>query len=75
VAAVTKIMCAVCSRPVDRIEWFDDLIKRDRIIRVFCHGETDEMRLDIYRLSCKEMRALEEAESSGVAFTTKRIAA
>jgi hypothetical protein len=70
---IPNIRCAVCDRYVERIEWFDDLVKRDRIIRVFCHGESDEMRLDVYRLSLDELRTI--GDSEGVAFTTKRIEA
>lgn len=33
--------CAKCKKPVDKVEWYDDLFRRAYSIRVFCHGETE----------------------------------
>ncbi|MBA4707555.1 hypothetical protein [Aquitalea aquatica] len=38
-------VCAVCNKPVDRIEWFDDHSARGRVFRVFCHGKVEEQVL------------------------------
>lgn len=40
-----RIMCAACRRPVDRVEWWDSMTDRVRVIQVSCHGETDRMEM------------------------------
>lgn len=64
-----KIMCAVCLKPVESVEWFDDYPTNERVIRVRCHGETDEMRLSNYDIVLYG-RQLENAP--GVAFSDRR---
>lgn len=69
-----RVKCAMCNKPVDRIEWFDeDFGHGKRVIVAHCHGERDEMRFDPVRLSLDALRQMEEGE--GIAFTTKRIEA
>ena len=63
------IMCAICQRPVDRVEWRDDLNTGDRVITAHCHGDRDTMRLsqaDLISMIGKE-------PTSGVAFADKRV--
>lgn len=38
-------ICAVCNKPVDQIEWFDDPANHVRVFRVFCHGKIEEQTL------------------------------
>lgn len=66
-----RITCAVCKKPVEAIEWWDDYARDDRAVQVYCHGATDQMRIDFRRLSSADLDALSQAE--GVAFTTPAI--
>lgn len=64
------IMCAICKKPVDSLEWWDDKASDVRIIRAKCHGDRDEMRIgldDLYQMSRNGF------PSEGVAFSTKRL--
>lgn len=61
-----RITCAVCRRPVERTVWWDDPCNDRRVLRVHCHGATEEMRLDMLRVSMDTLKALESAQ--GVAF-------
>lgn len=65
---VPIIHCAVCNKPVEKIEWQDDIasLERERIFRVSCHGEHEVTRLSEELMS-------ESRIEGGVAFTTKRI--
>lgn len=64
--SVLNITCGVCHKLVDFVERSDDWGTRDVVLRVSCHGEWDEMRLDPSRLSLDQLRAMEQ--SQGVAF-------
>lgn len=66
------IMCAICEKPVDSLEWWDDKIEDERVIVAKCHGDRDAMRLSFSDL-VKMTKAFEPVE--GVAFATKRVAA
>lgn len=33
------IICDVCKKPVERMQYRDDMVRDSRIIAVFCHGE------------------------------------
>jgi hypothetical protein len=68
-----RIRCAICQKPVDAIEWLDDYTTRDRVIRVRCHGDTDEMRLPADLLI--KLHRANALPSEGEAFTTQRITA
>jgi hypothetical protein len=61
-----RIRCARCGRQVERVEWFDDHLTRLRVVRAYCHGDVDEMRVNLRDLTLDLSRALSEAE--GVAF-------
>ena len=37
--------CAVCCKPVDRLEQIDDIAWDRRIFRAYCHGQVDEATL------------------------------
>ena len=39
------ILCAQCHKRVDRIERRDDHASGEIVIRAYCHGEMDEMRM------------------------------
>ncbi len=64
-------MCALCGKPVDRLEWSEDFHTFERVIRVFCHGETEVMRFNPERMPLDGLRQM--AESVGVAFDTKAL--
>ena len=68
-----QITCAVCGRHVDKTEWWDDPCRAERVLRVYCHGAADEMRLDFARLTSAELDALTVAQ--GVAFVTPSLPA
>ena len=64
-----QIVCAKCDKPVEKLEWWDDLETDARVLRVYCHGETDEMRLSMEFLTHARQCALDAiANSKGVAF-------
>ncbi len=69
-----RIRCAICDKPVDRVEqWRRDYSATTEIV-VYCHDYVDRMSLsdyDLMHLSRDELRQFERSE--GVAFTTKRI--
>jgi len=74
VIGVPKITCAVCSKPVDRILVYRDLYCRLTAIRVFCHGEEDDMELTdefVSEIGPRELAQLQQ--TGGLAFTTKKI--
>lgn len=67
------VMCAMCNKPVDRMEFFDDHINDQQVLRVRCHGDWDEMRLSSLEVTYE---AVEQINNSvGTAFTTKRLEA
>lgn len=37
--------CAVCRKPVDKVEAMDDPLRRSRRFRLSCHGEVEEGEL------------------------------
>lgn len=47
------VMCAVCLKPVDRVEVFDDVRSYDKVFRVYCHGDMEEARLGVRDLMHK----------------------
>lgn len=63
------ITCAICARPVDRVEWFDDLISMNRVIIAHCHGSKDEMRLSDRQLLALDKAARRGTILSAVAFS------
>jgi hypothetical protein len=63
------ITCAVCGKYVDRVEVMRNFADRSVGVKVWCHGDTDEMKVD-------EMIVAEFGEDQfreGTAFTTRRI--
>ena len=71
-----RIRCAICNKPVDRWATWADPATDTHVIRAFCHGDRDEMRVTagfLYSLNRDERKRLQNSE--GVAFATKRIAA
>ena len=69
-----KIGCAVCGTPVQRVEVWDDLKTMDIVVRAYCHGKMDEMRLsvrDIERMTCEQLSAL--FSSNGKAFSNDKL--
>jgi len=45
--AFPTVVCDVCRKPVEYMETHDDLSTGDRVLRVACHGQWDEMRLSV----------------------------
>jgi len=69
-----RVRCAVCNKPVERMEWGEDFSRRGgQFIRVFCHREWDEMRLDpeVMRNKAAYDQLMEQ---EGVAFVDKEAA-
>jgi len=65
------IICAVCNKPVEKLEWFDDFNSHARHITAHCHGDTDSMVLtETFLMDLVGAKQLTE----GVAFQTKKIA-
>lgn len=66
-----RIRCAVCCKPVGEVRVFEDDVERMRYIRVRCHGASDEMQIDLRKLSRSDIEQMNHGE--GVAFAHKRI--
>lgn len=65
-----KIRCAICNQQVAIIETYHDPRTDVRHIRVYCHGDMDEMSLtqrEFLSLSLDEPGGLEQLD--GVAFS------
>jgi hypothetical protein len=43
-------MCAICSKPVDKVEAHDSFERFGMLFRVFCHGEVEEQWLTDYEV-------------------------
>ena len=66
------ITCAICGRPVERTEVWDDPADHSLTVKVWCHGQQDETRLGhdfLARLNGGEREQLR----TGVAFAHKRL--
>lgn len=68
-----NIRCAVCNKPVDRVETQYRIWDYRYEVKAFCHGAVDVMTID--ELDFAMIRDLpEQLESQeGVAFTTKEL--
>lgn len=40
-----KIRCAVCQRPIERVEMFYSPELQIHVLTAFCHGEKDDMKV------------------------------
>ena len=65
-----SILCAVCNKSVDRIVVAENPRDFTLSIRVYCHGERDEMSLPLMMLADHEKEIL---DSTGIAFQHSRI--
>lgn len=65
------IRCAICDRLVNRIEAWHDQIRDVYVVKVYCHGDTDQMEIRPYDLEKRQFDMIYETE--GLAFMTKRI--
>lgn len=65
---VPRIMCAVCQKPVDCVEWETRHDVCRLRVKVYCHGDTDTCEIPD--------EVLEDAATMGTgwAFVTKRVA-
>jgi hypothetical protein len=61
-----QIICAKCNKPVDKLEWFTDWMTDQTVIRVYCHGTYEEMKINLSTLSYEALKNLEDAQ--GIAF-------
>lgn len=69
-----RITCNKCQKPVERTEWFTDPKDCSRVLRVFCHGETDEMRLTGMNFMDMMPDMVREIETgNGEAFAAQRV--
>ena len=62
------VYCAKCCRAVDKLEWFDDLASGERVVRAYCHGSVDEMRIDMMTISIDV--AMQLNQQVGIAFSS-----
>lgn len=62
------IKCAVCGKQIHTLEWWDDLETGDRVLRAYCHGAVDEMRMSP-SFMLKNYNAIRQI-TEGVAFST-----
>lgn len=69
-ATQPSILCAVCNKSVDRIVVTENQQDFTLSIRVYCHGERDEMSLP---LSVLVVHGKEILNSTGIAFQHRRI--
>lgn len=66
-----KIRCAKCDKLVDWVYTSQDAHSDIVVIKVKCHGETDEMSLDLSKMSFDDVKQIDRQE--GLAFTTKTL--
>lgn len=70
-----EIECAICGKPVDRIVSTHDQIKDVIRLKVWCHGDTDEMFFGMSDIAKLGARGFETMLSRGcVAFTRQKAA-
>lgn len=55
-------MCAICGKPVDKVEAHDSFERFGKLFRVFCHGDVEEQWLTDYEA------ILNESITFGMAF-------
>lgn len=60
-----SISCAVCKKPVDRVEVYENEMDLSLIVRAYCHGMRDEMSLP---LNTMREYGREILSQTGVAF-------
>lgn len=63
--AFPLIRCAQCGKTVDKVTWWTDSKTWSRIIQVRCHGEVDQMSLQLETL---EDFGEEFMRAEGIAF-------
>lgn len=68
-----RIRCAICDKPVDRVFEEHDHINDVWRLKVQCHGDTDEMRVQLFKFTPEQLAQMKDQE--GVAFSVKRISA
>lgn len=61
------ITCAVCKRAVEKVEWREDFESRTLMIRAYCHGESQDMQVDLRSVTLRMLAALQHAQ--GEAFS------
>lgn len=66
-----SILCAVCNKSVDRIVVAENEQDFTLSIRVYCHGERDEMSLPLAALLADHGEEI--LNSTGIAFQHRRI--
>ena len=68
------IICDVCNKPCDKLAVHDDLETGDIVMRAFCHGDVDTMRLSHRDMVTLGPEALDQMNhGTGHAFTAARI--
>ena len=68
------IICDVCNKPCDKLAVHDDLETGDVVMRAFCHGDVDTMRLSHQDMAALGPEALDQMNhGTGHAFTAARI--
>lgn len=53
--------CAVCNKPVEKMEVFDDPMRQVRVYRAVCHGETQSA--EIARFTMEDSLAISFARA------------
>ena len=65
---MAEIQCAICKKPVDRVERIENLERDSLFYKVYCHGDTDTCEIDRHTIENCDGRL-----EPGTAFTTKRV--
>lgn len=63
---VLKPWCAVCDKPVERLNWVNDIRRNKTMATAFCHGQRESCELE------NDQQIFNSIEP-GMAFVTKRI--
>lgn len=65
-----QIRCALCNKLVEKSFWFDDKKTGERVLKVVCHGDIDEMRIFLDNFSLEDLKSFEN--QIGVAFNKQQ---
>jgi len=69
-----KVICAICSRPVDRLTCIEDMNTAETVMRAECHGAVDIVRVSSSQLANLTLSQIEALNGAvGRAFDTERL--
>lgn len=74
-AQLPRVTCALCQKEVDRVVIMESFIDEIITVKVWCHGDTDNMRLTRAELNSIGQAGIDAmVRDGGVAFATDRLA-